>query len=188
MPALKENNLATLPRGLLTLDGIQFDIRGLVQLSCTHRDLGYLTRKLQAYRSVRHSARFISSTPLVGQTRSVGKLENTLLPMRMASNDPFPCSMQKIFMVGGARLPNQNFSTWHHFGLEGTQSIERSIQHGSAALSFSLRKSAPKSDHREHHLPFGNDAMCALLDRYYGGVANQDRLDRSRCITACGWH
>jgi hypothetical protein len=38
-PKWEQNNLAALPRGLQTMDGILFDIRGVVQLSSTHRDL-----------------------------------------------------------------------------------------------------------------------------------------------------
>jgi hypothetical protein len=35
------NNLASLPRGLRILDRIEFDIRGIVQLSCSHPDLAF---------------------------------------------------------------------------------------------------------------------------------------------------
>jgi hypothetical protein len=38
-PAWTGNNLAALPQGLQTLDGMLFDIRGVIQLSCAHPDL-----------------------------------------------------------------------------------------------------------------------------------------------------
>jgi WD40 repeat protein/tRNA A-37 threonylcarbamoyl transferase component Bud32 len=38
-PKWVQNDLAALPRGLQTLDGVLFDIRGVVQLSCSHPEL-----------------------------------------------------------------------------------------------------------------------------------------------------